>query len=564
MTPLQIWLSGKGPESKRETGAAGQQQDSAQQHSGHAATDQSGAVEQESWSSAIKSMVNSLRPTSTRSPTRRSSARHPTPPPSHLSSTSPQPLPDDNEAVESPAPSDRPAKRLKLTLKGPKLAAVPADVGDTNATIPSPRPPVKLTLSEPHGPLLQTTNGVRTSLSVTEDLIPANTSPSATPAPALNPSQRQTRKTSERRSLRSHDEGPRLKSELAVYFPNYEDIIYDSNKEPEFITADTIIHISDEPYDPAHDPNFKPDSIASNAKNRRPSISPTKAPASPKQKNKYNGAQVIDFSSIEKSVGHHPKDPLTDAFYFKSHRRAERKEKQLRNIEKERAMHEKAQLERLLDALQGHDWLRVMGIVSVADADAKKYEPKRKYFVDEVNALLLKFKTWRDEEKRIRYEKEAAAMAGTDDEEEEEEGSESEVSSADLDASAARQLQIEASGGAKDGKDSKARKLKSKSRISVPMPEPAPPPPAPIPTIYREPTPEGPFVSFYSKPHLRAAALGNTRHGRTLTAFGVPIPEVEEGDFALPEDYVTPEALRDNARKRRRMKRETATDSAKA
>jgi hypothetical protein len=239
MTPLQIWLSGKGPESKRETGAAAAaattttgQQDSSQQHSGHAATDPNGAVEQESWSSAIKSMVNSLRPTSTRSPTRRASVRHPTPPPSHLSSTSPQPPFDENEVAGTPTQSDRPSKRLKLTLKGPKLAAVPADVGDTNATIPpSPRPPVKLTLSEPHGPLLQTTNGVRKTLSVTEDSIPVNTSPSSTPALALNPEQRQTRKASERRSLRSHDEGPRLKSELAVYFPNYEEIIYDSNKE---------------------------------------------------------------------------------------------------------------------------------------------------------------------------------------------------------------------------------------------------------------------------------------------------------------------------------------------
>jgi hypothetical protein len=298
--------------------------------------------------------------------------------------------------------------------------------------------------------------------------------------------------------------------------------------------------------------------LSDNTKSRRASISPTKAPP------KYNGCQVIDFSSIEKSVGHHPKDPLTDAFYFKSHRRAERKEKQLRNIEKERAMHEKAQLERLLDALEGHDWLRVMGIVSVADADAKKYAPKRKHFIDEVNALLLKFKTWRDEEKRIRYEKEAAAMAENDGEEEEGEGeSESEVSSADLDASAALQLQIEASGGAKGGKDVKAGKLKSRTRTSAPVIEPAPPPPPPVPIIYREPTPVGPFVSFYSKPHLRAAALGNTRHGRTLTAFGVPLPEVEERDFALPEDYVTPDALRENARNRRRMKREMATDSGK-
>ncbi|THW88582.1 hypothetical protein D6D15_05896 [Aureobasidium pullulans] len=561
MTPLQLWLKGPPERSNRETG----QDSTQQQHTAEAADDEHGQVEQESWSSAIKSMVNSLRPTSTRSPSRRASVRHPTPPPSQLSSTSPRPLSDENEAIETPKQSDRPAKRLKLTLKGPKLAAVPADVvGNTNATIPSPRPPVKLTLSEPHGNLLQTTNGVRKTLDVTEDSIPSNTSPATTPASALDPPQRETRKTSERRSLRSHDEGPRLKSELAVYFPNYEDIIYDSNKEPEFITTDTIIHISNEPYNPAQDPNYKPDTLTSHPRTQRASASPTKPSSPPNQKNKYNGAQVIDFSSIEKSVGHHPKDPLTDAFYFPSHRRAERKEKQLRNIEKERAMHEKAHLERLLEALQGHDWLRVMGINSVVDADAKKYEPKRKYFVDELNALLLKFKTWKDEERRIRQEKEAAAMAGAEDEDEDEdEESESEPSSSDLDASAARQLQIEASGGAKGGKDGKAGKLKSKTKASAPVPEPAPPPPAPLPTIYREPTPDGPFVSFYSKPHMRASALGTTRHGRTLTAFGVPLPEVEEQDFALPEDYVTPDALRDNARKRRRMKRESAMDSSK-
>lgn len=226
-------------------------------------------------------------------------------------------------------------------------------------------------------------------------------------------------------------------------------------------------------------------------------------------------------------------------------------------------MHEKAQLERLLEALQGHDWLRVMGINSVADSDAKKYEPKRKYFIDEVNALLLKFKTWKDEERRIRQEKEAAAMAEEEEDDDEDDDSDGEPSSSDVDASAARQLQIEASGGAKGGKDGKVGKLKSRSRASAPVtePAPAPPPPAPIPTIYREPTPEGPFVSFYSKPHVRAAALGKSRHGRNLTAFGQPLPEVEEQEFALPDDYVTPEALRDNARKRRRMKRESAMDA---
>ena len=231
MTPLQLWVSAKGPErSNCQIQDSAQQQQEQRDSTSQRDSDENVQVEKESWSSAIKSMVNSLRPSSTRSPTRRASLRHPTPPPSHLSSTtSSSHLLDAHEAAESASETDRSAKRVKLTLKGPRSPTLPADVGNTNPTITSPRPPVHLTLAEPHGPLLETTNGVRKTLNVHQDLLAAGTSPASTPDSA---SQRGTRKTSERRSLRSHDDGPRLKSELAVYFPNYEDIIYDAPREP--------------------------------------------------------------------------------------------------------------------------------------------------------------------------------------------------------------------------------------------------------------------------------------------------------------------------------------------
>lgn len=261
----------------------------------------------------------------------------------------------------------------------------------------------------------------------------------------------------------------------------------------------------------------------------------------------------MDFSTIEKSVPHHPEDLLTDAMYFKAHRRAERKEKQLRNIEKERAMHEKTQLDRILEGLKGHDWLRLMGITGVTETEAKKYEPKRDFFIGEVEALLNKFRTWKEEERRMKLEKEAAAVmeeedaeAGAQEAEEEADLNDEEPPSSEIDESAARQLQMEASGGMKG---------KSKQRAH-------PPPPPPPPPVFRPPTPEGPFTSFYSKPHLRAAALGKARHGRNLTAFGQPIPEMEEQDFALPPDYVTKEMLKENARARRRLKRESVTNAS--
>ncbi|KAF4555817.1 Hypothetical protein D9617_2g057810 [Elsinoe fawcettii] len=353
-------------------------------------------------------------------------------------------------------------------------------------------------------------------------------------------------KSQDKRTLRSHDETGRLKSELALYFPNYEDVINDVPKERELLTADTILVLR-ESNRKAPNVNSKQAVLNSETmgipepKPRKPSV--TNAQLSPSSR--FNGAQIVDFSIIEKSVPHHPQDPLTDAVYFKPHRRAERKEKQLRNIERERAMHEKVQLERLLDGLQGHDWLRVMGITGVTDTEAQKHLPKRDYFVSEVQALVRKFKQWREEEKRLKMEKDVATTRTEDEADEEEDASDRasrEPSSSEIDASAARQLQLEASGSVKS-------KAKQKVHPNV------------IPIIYRPPTPTGPFLSFFDKPHLRTAALGKSRHGRTILAFGHPIPEYEEHDFELPPDYVSPDSLKESARRRRRMKRESLIDA---
>jgi len=219
-------------------------------------------------------------------------------------------------------------------------------------------------------------------------------------------------------------------------------------------------------------------------------------------------------------------------------------------------MHEKVQLERLLEGLQGHDWLRVLGVTGVTDSEARKYEAKRDYFISEVTALVMKFKEWKEEEKRLKLEKEAVLLAKDEEDddqpadEEADQDSDGELSSSEIDASAARQLHMEVS------KSAKGKKTKPQQRAQ------AVPPPLPI--LYRPPTPEGPFTSFYSKPHLRAAALGKQRHGRGTLAFGQTIPELEEQDFSLPADYTTPEALRESARRRRRMKRESLVESKSA
>ena len=242
--------------------------------------------------------------------------------------------------------------------------------------------------------------------------------------------------------------------------------------------------------------------------------------------------EILNLSELADRNHQISKDPLTPSLYFKAHRRAERQEKQLRNIEKERAQHEKVQLERLLDGLMGHDWLRVMGINGVTDGEKKSFESKRDYFIQEVRALIAKFKRWKEEEKRRKVEKDMSA-GGDDDEEEAEEEKVSENSpDVDIDLLAARQLHQEAS-----SYPPKPRAARKEDPHIPPFLD------------------ERPFTSFYSKPYLREAAIGKHRRGRTRFAFGLIVPEMVEQEFELPDEMLTEDMIRKARRRGRVMRR---------
>lgn len=319
------------------------------------------------------------------------------------------------------------------------------------------------------------------------------------------------------------------------------------NIRTEFLDFDTPIYIVDEPLKNPKPPEPTSPEVsrksASPTRSRKPRAHTPRKPSNPSipPSQSSTSYRPVDYSTIAKHLPNDDGDPLTDSVYFTQHRRAERKEKQLRNIEKERAMHEKVQLERLLDGLQGPDWLKVMGITGVTDGERKDWEPKRDYFVKEVEALVDKFRMWKEQEKRLRAEKEAARAADEEDEEEDEDEEESD----------------------EDAKINGKVSVKPEPRPKEPEPPKPRRPPRPHGFLlpYVPPEPAVPFTSFYSKPHLRAAALGKHRHGRNITAFGEPIPDFEEHEFSIPEDFVTPDFIRDNARKRRRQKRESGVKS---
>ncbi|KAH6711417.1 something about silencing, SAS, complex subunit 4-domain-containing protein [Leptodontidium sp. 2 PMI_412] len=349
----------------------------------------------------------------------------------------------------------------------------------------------------------------------------------------------------EKRKLRSQ-EGTRFKSELSAYFPEYDEIIGNEPKEEHILNLDTPIIILDSAKTSKHPPRKH------------------NAPEYPlKEFSDYlftdlHDAQRVDFSWLDKNYKEDGgEDPLSDAYFDSIHRKPERQEKAIRNTDKGRAQHEKDQVIRLLEGLQGHDWLKLMGVSGITESKKKEYEPAREYFLRGCEAIIEKFRIWKELEKQKKIEREAAMAeaeeAGEEEEEEEDEQpeeveeqeeEEGDVSDgdppdySDVDASAARQLHEEAVARSAPS----ARHPEKKAKVEL------------IPDAYE--MVEREFKSFYNKPHLREAALGkHRRSGRTAVAWGHPVPDVTETDFDLPEEYRDEETLKIHARRKRRDRR---------
>jgi Something about silencing, SAS, complex subunit 4 len=123
-----------------------------------------------------------------------------------------------------------------------------------------------------------------------------------------------------------------------------------------------------------------------------------------------HNTQIITLAIPKLGKQSSNEDPLSEEAYSKIHRKAERHEKQMKNGDKERAQHERYQLERLLDDLRGPDWLKTLGISGITETEKKRYEPKRVLFIRETQALIDKFKWWKEEERRRKVEREQALL----------------------------------------------------------------------------------------------------------------------------------------------------------
>ncbi|KAM0288111.1 hypothetical protein ACHAQH_000179 [Verticillium albo-atrum] len=375
------------------------------------------------------------------------------------------------------------------------------------------------------------------------------------------------------RKLRSQ-EATRFKSDLSAYFPDYDEVIGNDPKEEHLLNVETPIIIVD-----TFPRYFRGKVVA-------PLFTPTQSEPAPANYDHgdypvrgYGDAlfddpfdsQRINFDFLGKSYkGKTLDSALPDALYVPIHKRAERLERSIRNTEKGRAQHEKDQIVRLLEGLQGHDWLRIMGVSGVTESKKKSFEPARRHFIKGCQAIIDKFRQWAQEEKRRKAEKDRALAEEADEEDadeeeeaEEDEGAEEDddddeekleiadsdddednVSDGDppdehdFDASIAKQLREEAAARSNMAKTSRKRPRAVSAQPEKPLPPP------------RE------FKSFFKKKHERDAALNKHRRaGRRVLAWGEPVPETEEREFELPEEYLDPETMKAHARKRRRQRR---------
>ncbi|KAM7219189.1 Something about silencing, SAS, complex subunit 4 domain containing protein [Rhypophila decipiens] len=441
-------------------------------------------------------------------------------------------------AVEIPAPR-LDARHKPVTTKptshthhqNPSRATQPAA---TKATPPSEPKPARTKHQE------KVANGLKHELNRLQSSLPADVK-------------------SEGRKLRSQEQS-RFKSELSTYFPDYDEVIGNEPEEKHLISVDTpILIVPSSGAASTHQPTQTPDEQSGVQPPATDQVYPIRGYDDHLFADLYD-SQKIDFSFLESQIHRKKsqKDPLPDSVFEPWHKKEERAERSARNTEKGRAQHEKEQIIRLLEGLQSHDWLRVMGVSGITESKKKTFEPARDHFIRGCQTILGKFRRWAAEEKRRKREKDRAQAEAEarkkaaeqeepeeadaeeeeepqiDEEEEEDEeipdsdgeidddeqdekadDSDGDPPDYDVDASIAKQLREEAIAAATK---------KTRSRRSNTSPQPIP-----------QDEPE--FKSFFKKPHERVQALNKSRRrGRTAKAWGEPVPDVRPAEFELPEE----------------------------
>ncbi|EMR11409.1 hypothetical protein PNEG_00432 [Pneumocystis murina B123] len=88
-------------------------------------------------------------------------------------------------------------------------------------------------------------------------------------------------------------------------------------------------------------------------------------------------------------------DPLSDNLFHLNHKRFDRQEKHIRNIEYERFTYDRLYLEQKIDQLNGSNWKKVVMAISKITGCKDPLEIQRQYIIERLEQVLKKFDSWR-------------------------------------------------------------------------------------------------------------------------------------------------------------------------
>ncbi|PWW73323.1 hypothetical protein C7212DRAFT_365888 [Tuber magnatum] len=245
-------------------------------------------------------------------------------------------------------------------------------------------------------------------------------------------------------------------------------------------------------------------------------------------------------------------DPLSADRYLKPHQGKVREEKRQRNLERERVVFQKAQYEKKLTNLKSEEWMKIFGLAGLVasgiDVDKKALERRRAAMIKDLEAMLIRYNTCKEEERRRRVAKGGRASASPvnsmDVETRKSSTEDYEVPLDDEDEEDEQGIEASAGGTAGDEvghQPNNVKKRRQKPKLSKPKK---------VLAVLPEPEPK-PFTSFYNNTHDRKAAVsGRRRAGRNQSAFGQPLPEPESQEFKLPDEILNAAARHTRARRR--------------
>ncbi|KAI5847311.1 something about silencing, SAS, complex subunit 4-domain-containing protein [Morchella snyderi] len=252
-------------------------------------------------------------------------------------------------------------------------------------------------------------------------------------------------------------------------------------------------------------------------------------------------------------------DPLSEDIYIRPHTSMGREEKRLRNVERDRAAHDKQRYEDRLERLRGPDWIKTFNLSTIAQKLGLVEMEKRKAGVVRWHeSLLRKFKAWKEEERRKKLAtagRTSRSLTNSQERDLDESGdpdgrtffeNEDEGEEDKEDGKAEKDIYAITDDSDDDDHLHRSKQHRHTSKSSK--------------SSHRLITAESPkkkqlihkpFISFYNNPHMRQAVLNTSRKSsRNLKPFGVSLPELEIKDFELPEEFHQKTARHLRARRR--------------